>query len=200
MQRWSALALLGVLVGSAVLLVLRVGPAAPPPARGSAAPSTSAPPGSPSEAPVAIAVPTGLAVAPDLGALPELPETDPPDARLGGALLPSGEAAPALPAGAPKSVVFGVVLVEYRGAQGATRKARTREAAEALAKEIAADARTNFAAAVAKGDPGSTENAGAMPRGVLEPGPEHVLFTLDVGAVGGPVDTPRGLWIVKRLE
>jgi hypothetical protein len=36
--------------------------------------------------------------------------------------------------------------------------------------------------------------------GILEPAPEYVLFTLGVGAVGGPVDTPRGYWIVKRLE
>ncbi len=105
-----------------------------------------------------------------------------------------------LPEGAPKSVVFGVILVEYRGVQGASRAARTRDAADALAKDLAQEAAKDFAAAVGKGDPGSMENAGVIPRGILEPAPEQVLFSLAVGDVGGPVETPRGLWIVKRIE
>jgi parvulin-like peptidyl-prolyl isomerase len=126
---------------------------------------------------------------PDLAYEPDAP---PPKAA---------EVAPTnLPEGAPKSVVFGVILVEYRGAQGATRTARARDAADARAKELVEEAKKDFAAAVAKGDPGSMENAGAMPRGILEPGAEQALFTLAVGDVGGPVDTPRGLWIVKRIE
>ena len=51
----------------------------------------------------------------------------------------------------PKSVVFGVILVTYRGAQGAPPNARTREAALELARQIAADAKTDFKAALAKG-------------------------------------------------
>jgi hypothetical protein len=135
-------------------------------------------------------------------------ETDPTQhVDAGGGLLLSGEAPPALPADAPKSVVFGVVLVTYRGAQGppgAPRipaTVRSREAALTLAKELAELAKTDFKAAVAKGDkPGSMENAGRLPRGVLEPAPEYVLFSLAKGAVSEPVDTPRGYWVVQRIE
>jgi hypothetical protein len=199
MQRWSALALLGVLVASAVLLFLRVGPAAPtPPApSASAAASASAAPPLDSALAPALQAPPSLDLPADLAALAPAEDAENKGA---GSLLPGGEAVPPLPAGAPKSVVFGVVLVEYRGAQGATPKARARDAAESLARTLADEARRDFAAAVKKGDPGSAENAGAMPRGVLEPGPEHVLFTLEVGDVGGPIDTPRGFWVVKRLE
>ena len=135
-------------------------------------------------------------------------ETDPTQqADGGGTLVLSGEAAPSLPADAPKSVVFGVVLVTYRGAQGlpgAPRlpaTVRSREAALELAKQLAELAKTDFKAAVGKGDkPGSMENAGRIPRGVLEPAPEYVLFSLAKGAVSEPVDTPRGYWIVQRIE
>src|SRR5690606_338401 len=122
----------------------------------------------------------------------ELDELDePPRIDAGGALLPSGEAPPPLSAEAPKSVVFGVVLISYLGAEGASKTARTRDEALRLAQEIAVEAREDFAGAVRRGDPGSLENAGALPRGVLEPAPEFVLFSLDKGAVSDPVDTPR---------
>jgi hypothetical protein len=136
-------------------------------------------------------------------------ETDPTpqQADAGGTLLLSGEAAPALPADAPKSVVFGVVLVTYRGAQGlpgAPRlppTVRSREEALELAKQLAELAKTDFKAAVGKGDKvGSMENAGRIPRGVLEAAPEYVLFSLPKGGVSEPVDTPRGYWIVQRIE
>lgn len=201
MQRWSALALVGILLACAAMLVLGVGPAA----RGSATPPSSASASAAvlasASAPAAGSSATGGAAPGEL-ALPDLGDPAPLDEtpRPAGSLLPGGEAAPPLPEGAPKSVVFGVVLVEYRGAQGASRRARDRSAAEALARELADEARKDFKAAVAKGDPGSAENAGSMPRGVLEPGPEHVLFSLAAGEVGGPVDTPRGYWVVKRLE
>lgn len=135
-------------------------------------------------------------------------EPDPTQqADAGGTLLLSGEAAPALSADAPKSVVFGVVLVTYRGAQGlpgAPRlgaTARSREAALELAKQLAELAKSDFKAAVGKGDkPGSMDNAGRIPRGVLETAPEYVLFSLPKGGVSEPVDTPRGYWIVQRIE
>ena len=44
------------------------------------------------------------------------------------------------------------------------------------------------------------ENAGRMPRGMLEPAPEFVLFSLPKDGVSDPVDTPRGYWIVRRIE
>lgn len=122
----------------------------------------------------------------------EPPEAAPP------AEQPSAD--PSLPADAPRQVGFGVVLVEYRGAQGASKTARARTEAAAKAAELRALADKDFAAAVKSGDKGSMDNAGSMPRGILEPGPERVLFGLRVGEVGGPVDTPRGYWVVKRLE
>ncbi|MGK3997116.1 peptidyl-prolyl cis-trans isomerase [Sorangium sp. So ce1024] len=117
-----------------------------------------------------------------------------------GVTLLSGEVAPGLPAEAPKKVRFGVVLVQYRGAQGAPQNARSKEAALALARELAEVARTDFKAAVAKGDKGSTDDLGYIPRGVLEPAPEYELFSLPKGGVSGPVDTPRGFWITRRIE
>ncbi len=117
-----------------------------------------------------------------------------------GARLLTGEPAPALAAEAPKSIVFGVILVTYKGAQGAPATARSRDAALELAKQLATDAKADFKATVAKGDKGSMENAGRMPRGMLEPAPEFVLFSLPKDGVSDPVDTPRGFWIVRRIE
>ncbi|MGK4007453.1 peptidylprolyl isomerase [Sorangium sp. So ce1036] len=134
------------------------------------------------------------------GGAPE--ESDPGQAARtdAGVTLLSGEAPPGLPAEAPKKVRFGVVLVQYRGAQGAPTTARTKEAALELAKELAELAKTDFKAAVNKGDKGSTDDLGHIPRGVLEPAPEYELFSLPKGGVSGPVDTPRGFWITRRIE
>lgn len=117
-----------------------------------------------------------------------------------GVALPNGSRAPNLPADAPKQVTFGLVLVRYAGAEGARPGARTKEQALSLANELVELAGSDFKAAVQRGDKGSTENAGTMPRGVLEPAPEFVLFTLPKGAVGGPVDAPTGYWIVRRAD
>jgi len=117
---------------------------------------------------------------------------------LGGS-SPDGGDVPSLGDG-PKSVKFGVVLVQYAGAQGAKADVRSRAAAQQLATELAVLAREDFAAAVKKGDRGSVEDAGRMFRGILERDPEYVLFNLEEGAVSDPVDTPRGFWIVKRLD
>ncbi|MEP7124120.1 MAG: peptidylprolyl isomerase [Byssovorax sp.] len=117
-----------------------------------------------------------------------------------GARLLTGEPAPALAAEAPKSILFGVILVTYKGAQGAPSNARSHDAALELAKQLAEAAKQDFKATVAKGDKGSMENAGRMPRGMLEPAPEFVLFSLAKDGVSDPVDTPRGFWIVRRIE
>lgn len=113
--------------------------------------------------------------------------------------LPDGDGGGA-GANAPRQVRFGIVLVQFAGAQGAPATARDQAKAQALAAELVEEAKKDFKAAVKKGDSGSTEDAGRMHRGILEPGPERVLFALGVGEVGGPVETPRGYWIVKRLE
>lgn len=117
-----------------------------------------------------------------------------------GARLLTGEPAPALAAEGPKSIVFGVILVTYKGAQGAPGNARSHDAALELARQLAEEAKQDFKATVAKGDKGSMENAGRMPRGMLEPAPEFVLFSLAKDGVSDPVDTPRGFWIVRRIE
>ena len=47
---------------------------------------------------------------------------------------------------------------------------------------------------------GMKGTAGRIPRGMLEPAPEYVLFSLPKDGVSEPVDTPRGFWIVHRIE
>jgi hypothetical protein len=40
-----------------------------------------------------------------------------------------------------------------------------------------------------------------MHRGILEPAVEYLLFTLPKGTVyAEPIDTPRGYWIVRRID
>lgn len=119
--------------------------------------------------------------------------------------LPDGQPVPELPKTAPSSVKFGVVLFEYDGAQPApghpASKTRSKTAALELAKGTIELARTDFAAAVAKGDRGSVANAGKIARGILEPSVEYLLFTLNKGEVRSePIDTPRGYWVVRRIE
>jgi parvulin-like peptidyl-prolyl isomerase len=97
-------------------------------------------------------------------------------------------------------VRFGVVLVEYAGSEGAATTARPKREALELAAKLAGDARSDFHGAVRRGDDGSTDDAGRIQRGILELAVEYFLFTLAVGQVSDPIDTPRGFWIVKRLE
>src|SRR5262249_41201682 len=123
-----------------------------------------------------------------------VPET--PSPPVASTVMPDGMQVPELPADAPRSVSFGVVLVTYRGAEGAPSDARTKEAARSRSKELIETAQHDFSEAVKKGDHGSTAEAGTMPRGVLEPNLEYILFTLKKGEVyAEPVDTPRGYWV-----
>lgn len=115
--------------------------------------------------------------------------------------FPDGGKVPELPASAPARVGFGAVIFSYRGAQNAASDARTKEEARKKAAETIELAQKDFAAAVAKGDKGSTTDAGRLPRGVIEPPIEYVLFTLEKGKVHlEPIDTPRGYWVVRRNE
>jgi hypothetical protein len=110
-----------------------------------------------------------------------------------------GRAVPALPSDAPKSVAFGVIVLWYRGAEGAPPDARSKEAALASARALLPEAQRNFDDAVKKGDRGSIADVGSMPQGVLEPALEYALFTLKKGEVyGDPLDSPRGYWIIRR--
>lgn len=149
----------------------------------------------------AASIPSADAADPDAGApaTEDGGEPDPGPSDAGTTLL-DGEAPPPIANDAPKQVTFGVILVAYRGAQAAPPNARSRDEALTLARQIAEEAKADFKAAVAKGDKGSMENAGRMPRGMLEPAPEAVLFGLAKGAVSDPVETPRGFWIMQRIE
>jgi hypothetical protein len=196
MQRWTAIAFVALFVASFAFVIAKVGGSKDAPsnpdagADAAASDAGTADDAAPAEA--ADADTTG-------GAGGEGPA--PSDAGTGiGRKLLSGEEPPPLGPDAPKSVVFGAILVTYKGAQGATPTARSKDEALELAKKLAAEAQTDFKATVAKGDKGSTENLGRIPRGVLEPAPEYVLFSLPKDGVSEPVDTPRGFWIVQRIE
>jgi hypothetical protein len=121
-----------------------------------------------------------------------------------GTTLFDGKPVPGLPFDAPRQVRFGVVLVSYDGAQpnpAAARPAgRSKADSRLLAQKLFATAQQDFHAAVQQGDAGSSDDVGKVKLGILEPAPEYVLFTLPIDGVGGPVDTPRGFWIVKRVE
>jgi len=116
-------------------------------------------------------------------------------------MLIDGRKAPPVPESAPQQVTFGVVVFAYQGSQFAAPGSRTKEQAKQKALAAVADAKRDFHAAVAKGDRGSTANAGRMPRGILEAAPEYVLFSLGKGEVAAePVDTPRGYWLLRRID
>jgi len=191
MQRSTA-ALLGlgfVAALTGVILVLHDSPKAAPP---KPKPATSA-----SAAPVASTT-ASAAAAVDAG---------PPDDAGAGPFtegfetFPDGGKVPELPNSAPQQLSFGVVQFTYQGAQFAGSDARSKETSRQKAEATLELAKHDFAAAVAKGDRGSTTDAGRIPRGVLEPPIEYLLFTLDKKAVyPSVVDTPRGFWIVRRND
>ena len=106
-----------------------------------------------------------------------------------------------LPGSALGTVSFGVILFTYQGAQLAPANARTKAEALEKAKGVVDEAKKDFAEAAKKGDKGSTADAGRIPRGVLEPDVELALFSLEKGAVHPePIDTPRGYWVLRRVE
>ncbi len=121
-----------------------------------------------------------------------------------GLVMPNGTQVPPLPMNAPRQVKFGVVLVSYAGAQpsagGGRPSPRSKADAKGLADRLRATAEQDFHAAVQQGDAGSSDDVGRVKQGILEPAPEYLLFTLPAGEIAGPLDTPRGYWIVKRLE
>ena len=113
-----------------------------------------------------------------------------------GSLLDAG----AMPTGAPRTVRLGVVLVQYAGAEGAPSSARAKPDALKHAVELAEQAKGDWKGAVKAGDSGSSEDIGRIPRGVLERTTELAVFSLDKDALSEPLDTPRGYWVVKRIE
>ncbi len=129
------------------------------------------------------------------GDLPALPKENPG----AGATLLDGTPPEPLAKTAPAQVRFGAILVNYRGAEQADTQTRTREQALEIAKKLAESAQTDFIEAGKRGDV-FLGDAGVIPQGFLEPAPQHILFNLEPGAVGGPVDSPRGFYVFKRLE
>jgi hypothetical protein len=121
------------------------------------------------------------------------------DGGSGTSLSLAFDAAP-LPTGGPRTVKVGVVLVQWQGAENAGTSTRPKPDAMTKAQELAVLAKTDFRRAVAQGDPGSAEDIGRIPRGTLDPRTESVLFNLPAGEVSDVIETPRGFWIVKRLD
>jgi hypothetical protein len=106
----------------------------------------------------------------------------------------------AMPTGAPRAVRLGVVLVQFAGAEGASSSARAKPDALKHAQTLAEQARTDWKAAVKAGDSGSSEDIGRIPRGVLDARTEVAVFSLAKDDISEPLETPRGYWIVKRVE
>jgi hypothetical protein len=106
----------------------------------------------------------------------------------------------AMPSGAPRSVRLGVVLVQFAGAEGASSSARAKPDALKHALELAEQAKTDWKGAVKAGDVGSSDDIGRIPRGVLDPHTELVVFSLEKDGISEPLETPKGYWIVRRAE
>ena len=106
----------------------------------------------------------------------------------------------AMPSGAPRSVRLGVVLVQFAGAEGAPSSARAKPDALKHALELAEQARTDWKGAVKAGDSGSSDDIGRIPRGVLDHSTELVVFSLEKDGISEPLETPKGYWIVRRVE
>lgn len=111
-----------------------------------------------------------------------------------------GDGGLSMPSSAPRTVHMGVVLVTYVGAEGASSNAKTKAEALAVAQRLHDQAKTDFKGAVKEGDSGSAEDIGRIPRGVLDPRSEVAVFSLAAGEISDVLETPKGFWIVKRLD
>ncbi len=121
------------------------------------------------------------------------------DASLAMPALNFGDAS-SLPTTAPRSVKVGIVFVTFAGAEGAPPNARPRTQAKEIADGLLPMAHADFHAAVNKGDSGSADDIGRIPRGVLDPAVEAAVFGLSTNDVSEVVETSKGFWIVKRLD
>lgn len=196
MQRWLSILLGLAAFGLAVAVVVRTmsdKPALPhAETRDAAAPATDA--AKTKDGGPAVVLPLFPELAADAAPGPEVPTPG------GLAHFPDGRPVPPLPEGSPKSVKLGVVIMTFAGAQGALPTARAKKDALELATKLASDAKTDFHAAVIRGDSGSSDDIGRIPRGILEPAVEYMVFTMPVGTVSDPIETPRGYWIAKRTD
>lgn len=191
MPRWALALIVALGASGAAFLIYRATQGRRVPEH---VPSAQATPATPASA-------TASASPDEVSIVGEAASATPPHPFSGYDTLPDGRKVGELPGDAPRSVSFGVVLVTYRGAEHAPSTARQKSEALDLAKRLVVDAKANFEDAVKKGDPGSNADAGSVPRGVLEPVLEYVLFTMKKGEVySDPLDTPRGYWVVRRTQ
>jgi hypothetical protein len=193
MQRSTA-ALLGLGFLAALTGVILISHDSPKAGPAKAKPTASAEPSAkPSASPSASASASAAASAPEDAGIAPFTE--------GFETFADGGKVPELPNSAPQQLSFGVVQFTYQGAQFADSSARSKEQSRQKAEATLELAKHDFAAAVSKGDRGSTSDAGRIPRGVLEPPIEYVLFTLDKRTVyPAVIDTPRGFWIIRRND
>lgn len=77
---------------------------------------------------------------------------------------------------------------------------RSRTMAKALAEKALETARTDFGAAVKAADPESDADYGTFAPHSFEAEVEAAIVAIPPGQVGGPIETPRGFWVVKRIK
>lgn len=115
--------------------------------------------------------------------------------------LDDGNPVPALAEDAPQQVKLGVALFAYDGAQGVPPGSRSRDAALEQARLALQAGTAEFAKALEKADRGSRDDVGWVRRGILEKRVEYEVFRLEKGTLAPePIDTPRGFWVVRRLQ
>lgn len=121
-------------------------------------------------------------------------------------LMEDGSTVPPLAEDAPKRVRLAVLVVGFDGTQGFSipgfsERHRTKDEALELARSVHQLAQTDLKKALEKADRGSRDDIGFLPRGILERRIEHQVFGLRKGDFAPePLETPRGYWVVKRLE
>ncbi len=191
-QRWATILVGAAVIGLVGWITLEQAERLPTPRRASDA-------GSPSTAPDASTSLASTSLASSTVDAGPPSSVDDLDAGLSSLSLSLGDAG-ALPSGAPRAVKVGVVLVQWQGAEGASTSTRPKAEALARANDLAQQAKSDFRRAVTQGDPGSAEDIGRIPRGTLDPRTEMVLFSMSAGDVSDVIETPRGYWIVRRIE
>ena len=144
--------------------------------------------------------PISTSAAIDAGATATTTTTEHSDAGMALAVPSFGDGGFVLPTGAPRSVKMGIVLVTFAGAEGAPNNARPKAQAKDIADNLLPMAQADFHQAVGKGDSGSADDIGRIPRGVFEPAVEQVVFGLQTNGVSDVIETAKGYWIVKRLD
>ncbi len=155
-----------------------------------------------------------------VAACDEKKESAPPSPSAVSASAPSGptagSAAPVAaasasavaPAAVPDAIAAQHVLVAYKGAQNAPKTVtRTKADAKKRAEEVAAKAKAggDFSTLVAEysDDPASKERMGSLGKftrdKMVKPFSE-AAFSLSVGGVSEPVETPFGFHVIKRNQ